>query len=288
MAQKMDGKVKTPIAQTALWVAAERARESEKPDALFKDPFARKLAGEEGFEMIKKMEMSNPNAKYRVIIRTKFIDDLLMKSCKDIVNIQIVNIACGCDCRPYRLAIPNTTKFFELDFLEVIIWKKELLKEEKPSCILNSISTDLSNINWVKDLIREGFDPNLPSFWIVEGLLGYLKDEEQNKLLGSISSISAKDSQVVGTMISETCMQSEETSAQRQKMAEHGSPFQFGTNHPESFWANHGWKIEVVLHDQIKEGTARLPEEKHISKKYPISKYGFAHVFHYMFHGYKL
>lgn len=36
------------ISDTALWAAVYRARETERPDALFRDPFARRLAGERG------------------------------------------------------------------------------------------------------------------------------------------------------------------------------------------------------------------------------------------------
>jgi len=36
------------VSDTALCVAVYRAEESERPDALFKDPLARRLAGERG------------------------------------------------------------------------------------------------------------------------------------------------------------------------------------------------------------------------------------------------
>jgi O-methyltransferase involved in polyketide biosynthesis len=36
------------ISDTALWVAVYRARETDRPDAVFRDPFARRLAGERG------------------------------------------------------------------------------------------------------------------------------------------------------------------------------------------------------------------------------------------------
>lgn len=36
------------VSDTALWVAMYRALESERPDALFRDPYARALAGERG------------------------------------------------------------------------------------------------------------------------------------------------------------------------------------------------------------------------------------------------
>ena len=39
------------ISDTARWVAVFRARETERPDAAFRDPFARRLAGDRGEQM---------------------------------------------------------------------------------------------------------------------------------------------------------------------------------------------------------------------------------------------
>ena len=36
------------VSDTARWVAWYRALETERPDAIFRDPFARRLAGPEG------------------------------------------------------------------------------------------------------------------------------------------------------------------------------------------------------------------------------------------------
>ena len=41
------------ISDTALWVAYYRAQETDRPDALFRDPFARALAGERGEKIAK-------------------------------------------------------------------------------------------------------------------------------------------------------------------------------------------------------------------------------------------
>jgi O-methyltransferase involved in polyketide biosynthesis len=40
------------ISDTALWIAAFRAQESKRPDALFNDQYAEILAGEQGYKMI--------------------------------------------------------------------------------------------------------------------------------------------------------------------------------------------------------------------------------------------
>ena len=40
------------VSDTARWVALYRAMETDRPDALFKDPYARRLAGAEGEEIV--------------------------------------------------------------------------------------------------------------------------------------------------------------------------------------------------------------------------------------------
>ena len=41
------------VSDTARWVAFYRAMESERPDAVFRDPFARRLAGERGEAIVR-------------------------------------------------------------------------------------------------------------------------------------------------------------------------------------------------------------------------------------------
>ena len=43
------------ISDTARWIAVYRAMEPERPDAIFSDPFARRLAGERGEKIVHEM-----------------------------------------------------------------------------------------------------------------------------------------------------------------------------------------------------------------------------------------
>jgi O-methyltransferase involved in polyketide biosynthesis len=54
------------ISDTAHWVAFYRALESERPDALFRDPFARRLAGERGARITEGNTFANRN---RLVLR---------------------------------------------------------------------------------------------------------------------------------------------------------------------------------------------------------------------------
>jgi O-methyltransferase involved in polyketide biosynthesis len=50
------------ISDTARWVAVYRARETERTDAVFRDPFARRLAGELGERIATSMSFAEKNS----------------------------------------------------------------------------------------------------------------------------------------------------------------------------------------------------------------------------------
>ena len=61
------------VALTSLWVAAWRAAESERPDALFHDPFARTLAGPEGFAVLEAARAAAPIEAPTILRQTGFV-----------------------------------------------------------------------------------------------------------------------------------------------------------------------------------------------------------------------
>src|SRR5258708_33969266 len=66
------------ISDTALWVAHYRAQESDRPDAQFRDPFARALAGERGAKIAKAQTFADQNAwsfMARPVLVDRFITD---------------------------------------------------------------------------------------------------------------------------------------------------------------------------------------------------------------------
>ncbi len=69
---------KTWVATTAKWIAASRARETERPDRLFSDPYAATLAGEVGKEMMARSEHVTGKENQFLPVRTRYFDDLLM------------------------------------------------------------------------------------------------------------------------------------------------------------------------------------------------------------------
>lgn len=91
------------LALTARWTAAARARESERTDRLFDDPWADLLAGQEGKAWIERSSADQGDAFGTFqAIRTRFFDDFLLHVTMAHQIRQVVIVAAGMDTRRFR------------------------------------------------------------------------------------------------------------------------------------------------------------------------------------------
>ena len=119
--------------------------ESERPDALFQDPYARKLAGERGERILASMRRGRSWA-WPMIVRTAVLDELIVRTiARDGIDT-VLNLAAGLDTRPYRLQLPASLRWIEADFPDVIAYKQEQLKGERPVCALEHVGIDLTAV----------------------------------------------------------------------------------------------------------------------------------------------
>src|SRR2546427_252302 len=105
----------THVSDTARWVALYRAMESERPDALFRDPYARRLAGERGERIVASMRRGRAMA-WPMIVRTAVLDELILRAIERDGVDTVLNLAAGLDTRPYRLPLPSSLRWVEADF----------------------------------------------------------------------------------------------------------------------------------------------------------------------------
>jgi methyltransferase (TIGR00027 family) len=174
------------ISDTALWVATYRARESERPDALFHDPFARRLAGERGEQIAKSQTFGEKNS-WSFIARTWVIDHLVEQEVAAGADT-VLNLAAGLDTRPYRLKLPAVLRWVEVDLPPLFAYKEEILAGEKPICRLERIALDLSDVPARQALFAKIAAESKRVLVITEGLLVYL---ERDAVLGLGRDLSA-------------------------------------------------------------------------------------------------
>src|SRR5947209_2390224 len=114
------------ISDTARWVAFYRAVESDRPDAIFRDPYARRLAGERG-EAIAQTLPGGRSSGWAMVVRTAVIDEILMRLVEREDIDSVLNLAAGLDARPWRLALPPTLLWTDADLPEILAYKQNAL-----------------------------------------------------------------------------------------------------------------------------------------------------------------
>ena len=242
----------TPVGLTAQWVAANRALETESPDPLYRDPFARELAGPAGFAMMMATravlgltDATRPEPY--LTIRTKYLDDSLIAAVKESGFTQVVILAAGMDARAFRLEWPAGVKVFEVDRDDIFQYKEATLARlgAKASCDRRLVRADLSQ-PWTQQLVDAGFDVNQPAAFLTEGLLMYLDEASVTRLFNAIRTLAAPGSWIAMDITNTDMLTSNYTAAYMKKLAEAGCPWLFGVDDPGALLAQHGWQATVA------------------------------------------
>jgi methyltransferase (TIGR00027 family) len=168
------------ISDTALWVAMYRAFESERPDALFHDPYARRMAGERGEAIVRSLPRGRALA-WPMIIRTAVMDEIIVRRVAGGVQI-VYNLAAGLDTRAFRLALPSSLRWIDVDLPEIIEYRRDHLANAKPACVYEQIAADLFDpAQWARRFAGVA-ESEGPALAITEGLLIYLTDQQVGAL----------------------------------------------------------------------------------------------------------
>ena len=165
-----------------------RAQESARKDALFKDPFARELAGPVGVDLLRRLS-GKAGGTWPIVARTRLIDGLIAEAIRDGADA-VLNLAAGLDTRPFRMALPPSLTWIEVDHADVIAEKKECLQHSSPVCRLESIAQDLSFEGERRAVFAEVGRRFQRVLVVTEGLLCYLAPQAALSLARDIRSLS--------------------------------------------------------------------------------------------------
>ena len=174
-----DGSSTTPVSNvsdTARWVAVYRATESARSDALFRDPYADRLAGKRGREIVATVPRMMRSGWW-LVARTKVIDDIILETIEAGCD-RVLNLAAGLDTRPYRLDLPADFTWVEGDLPALIAEKEQLLAGETPRCRLTRYPVDLSDAEARKRFLDETLAGATKALVLTEGLLMYLEPSD--------------------------------------------------------------------------------------------------------------
>jgi len=226
------------VSDTALWVAYFRALETQRPDALFRDPFAKRLAGERGFQIANTLPDGN-NHEWAWMARTYLFDQFALRVIQEGADL-VVNLAAGLDARPYRLDLPASLEWVEVDFPEIISYKEDILASEKPVCHLERISLDLSDVPARRALFADLNRRAKKIAVLSEGLLIYFATEDVVSLSKDLAAESNFQNWVLDLASPGQLKLMQRSSGIL--LGEAGAAFKFGPAEGPNFFVPYGWE----------------------------------------------
>ena len=239
------------ISDTALWVAFYRARESERADAVFRDPYASKLAGNKGMQIAAAMPFGQRHS-WSYVARTWLVDQVIERELTQGTDM-VINLAAGLDARPYRMRLPASLRWIEVDLPDVLNYKEEILAEESPSCAIERVALDLRDNAGRRALFKRlGTEANRVVV-LSEGLLIYFSDHEVSELARDLAApptfrlwVTDLTSPALLKMLQKTIGGPLDSA---------GSPLKFSPCEGPDFFSAYGWKTleaRSVLHTAAK------------------------------------
>lgn len=225
------------VSDTALWVAMYRAMESERSDAHFRDPYARRLAGERGEAIVRTMHKGR-SMSWPMVVRTAVMDELLLDAIGNGVRT-VLNLAAGLDARPYRLDLPADLRWLHVDLPDMVDYFRGHMEHETPRCRLEFVPADLRDAGTRQAVLAHAADDG-PVLAITEGLLVYLESDQVADLARALHAL-GPGTRWMSDLASPRLLKMLERNWQRQ-LQQGNAPFLFGPAEGTGFFAPMGWR----------------------------------------------
>ena len=244
------------ISDTARWIAAYRAMETERPDAIFRDPYARRLAGEQGAEIVTTLPKGKQSA-WALIVRTAVFDEIIRERVASEGVDLVVNLAAGLDTRPWRLDLPASLRWVDVDLPAILRYKLETLRGETPSCRYEAIEADLTDAATRDALLTQLGASASRVLVITEGLIVYLEAEQVHALARALHAAPSFRWWLFDLPNSRLlAMIQKQWGA---SLARGNAPMKFAVDEAESYFPPLGWR--VVQFRSAREEARRLGRE---------------------------
>ena len=234
------------VSDTAAWAAWYRALESRRPDALFRDPYAERLAGERGARIAGSNKMRDA---WAWTMRTVLFDDLLREELRQGTDM-VVNLAAGLDARPYRMDVPADLRWVEVDLPAPLDYKESILAGERPRCRLERVRLDLADRGARRELFARLGSESKRAVVISEGLLIYIDATGVGELAEDLAAVPALQRWMVDIVSPGLLAMLRKQMGAQVEAA--NAPFRFGPEEGPEFFLPHGWRplrVRPLFHE---------------------------------------
>ncbi len=237
------------ISDTARWVAVYRAMESERHDAIFRDPYARRLAGDRGEDIVRTMKRGRASA-WAMIVRTAVFDEIIRDTIAARAIDTVVNLAAGLDARAWRMELPPALHWVDVDLPEILAYKTDALRAETPRCHYEAVATDLTDDAARRALFARLGAGSTRALVVTEGLLIYLTAEQVGALARDLHDQPSFADWLID--LANPWLLKYMIKSWGKAAAEGNAPFKFAPAEGTAFFEPFGWR-EAVFRSSMEE-----------------------------------
>ena len=252
---QMNESIINQVSDTAFMAAAYRAKETDRPNAMFHDPLAAKVAGEQGRNIIDSLPQQTFIGGWTVVIRTRIIDDFIQAAIAEGVDT-ILNLGAGLDTRPYRMELPKSLRWVEVDYPHVIELKEIRLSGEMPRCRLERVRLDLADVDARRTFLDALANSSKKVLVLTEAVTPYLSEKAVASLGADLRSHESI-SYWVADYFSPASYEYRRRSGMSRVMK--NAPFLFEPKDYFSFFAQIGWKQKEIRYFAVEAERLRRP-----------------------------
>jgi methyltransferase (TIGR00027 family) len=223
-------------------LAAHRARESERRDAAFRDPYARGLLGAID-DRFSRILSGADSTEWLFTARTVAFDRLIAKEVASGVDL-VVNLGAGLDVRPYRLVFPSALRWVDVDSPDVLEYKADILSSARPSCSVTFHPVDLANPDARRGAFRDLARGGTRALVVCESLLVHLMGGDVLALSDDLAAVPAFQLWLADLVSPPMMDLLNEQSGDI--VRETGAPYLFAPRQGPAFLDGAGWRIVGV------------------------------------------
>jgi O-methyltransferase involved in polyketide biosynthesis len=158
----------------------------------------------------------------------------------------VLNLGAGLDTRPYRLPLPASLHWIEVDLPDILAYKEEKLAGVPAVCRLHPVRLDLADAVAASALFEQvGLEAG-KTLVLSEGLLTWLSREDVSVLAGSLHKQPNFAWWLMDLMTS-TLLNWLEESAWRKSLGAGDARMRFAPEEGPAFFAPYGWGVAQSL-----------------------------------------
>jgi methyltransferase (TIGR00027 family) len=177
------------------------------------------------------------------VLIDRFIDEAIARSIE-----VVLNLGAGLDTRPYRMSLPASLLWCEVDLAPVIEHKETVLANESPRCRLRRVALDIVETTARQELLASLLGDETPALVLAEGVFPYLQPDDVARILDDLHARPAVQNLIVDYLSPELMR-----ARSAMPLAHSSVAMPFVPEDWQGFFAARGWKV-AQMGDLAEEG----------------------------------